>query len=247
VKNLKYSGIKLILEYSEFNQYQMGIDSQNPLGPGYGFASDAGLSVYGNSDGPYVDYYARLGGAIARMGQISKHAMAGSDRDMMKQYKNDKFLEDLDNFSDFKILRMFRNNFLKLDIFISFNLEDEEFFGVFKNFNWIDKPKLQTELWGDQRFTYMDEEYKLKLSNYFYKILCDWFDVDEGLYKTLKEVEVKNEMGEVEKIKMNAIVELIKSEVNKDGNPYIKLKYKEKYYSITGNDYYFFNYWFEKV
>jgi hypothetical protein len=245
----KFVNDNLIKEYSEFNQYQLGIDVTNPLGPGYGFSIDPSLSMYGtDSDSPYTDYYARVGGTIARLSAISKNALSDSDKDKLKRYKSDRFLEDLDLYTNFKILRIFHNHFNHLDVFISFDYDGDEFFGAYKNFNWIQKPELRTELYNDYRFQYIDQEYKIKLSNYIYNILDKWFKPDKGLYTILKEdCRVKDDMGTIILLKKGRTIDVKGWDVNKDGRYYITMKLDDKNVYLSGNDYYFFNYWFEKV
>lgn len=238
----------LIKEYSEFNQYQLGIDGGNPLGPGYGFAIDPSLSIYGTEqDSPYVDYYSRTSGSISRLNSISKSALNDIEQTILRA-KADNFLEDINNYSDYKILRMFKNDSLHLDIFLSFNFNDEEFFGVFKNFNWYGEPKFSTEMYGDPRFGYMDKEYRLKLSAYMKKILDNWFRPDKDFYRVLKEdCPVKTDLGNIKHLKKNSVVEIKGIDMEKDGTPYIIMKQNDKKYYIKNNDYFFFNYWFEPV
>ena len=244
----KFINDNIIREYSEFNQYQMGIDVNNPLGPGYGFAIDPSLSIYGtDQDSPYVDYYARTGGSIARLSAISKAALNDTEQNI-RQSLSDNFMEDVDDYRNFKILRIFVNNSLHLDIFISFDFKEDNYFGVFKNFNWYSEPKLDTELYTDQRYSYMDKEYKLKLSSYIKNILDKWFIPEKGLYKNLKDrCKVKGEMGNIVKLKKNSIVDVKGVDMEKDGTPYIIMKFKDNKYYLKGNDYFFFNYWFESV
>jgi len=250
MKNLwnfnKFNFIKTNLLESEFNQYQLGIDVQNPLGPGYGFASDPGLSIYGtDQDSPYVDYYSRTGGSINRLNAISKAAMG---TDAISQSKSDMFLDDFDYYSNYKILRIVKNDSLHLNIFISFHFDDEEFFGVFKNFNGYSQPKFDSEMFNDQRFNYIDKKYKLKLNSYLKKILDNWFIPKKKLYKNLKDnCQVKDDMGSIKYLKKNSVIEIKGVDMEKDGTPYIIMKQNDKKYYLKNTDYFFFNYWFESI
>ena len=242
--HFKFINDNIIKEYSEFNQYQMDIGVQNPLGPGYGFAIDPSLSIYGtDSDSPYVDYYSRLGGSILRLNQISKSTLNNNDNNTKT---NDNFINDIDKYTNFKILRIFKNNSLYIDVFISYEFENNEFFGVFKNYNKDNNIHFKTELYTDPNYQYINQEYKLKLSRYIKNKLDIWFNPKNGLYKNLKNnCPVKNIMGETFLLKINSIVELINTDFEKDGNPYIIIKFKDTEYFIKNNDYYYFNYWFK--
>ena len=166
-----------------------------------------------------------------------------SNRDVRFDY----FLDDIDNYSDLRILRINKNQNLTLDVYIAFNFNDEEFFGVIKNYNAIQRIKLLSDLFTDSRYKYMDMEYRMKLDNFFYKTLNSWFNPLKTNYKTLKEVEVRNDMGQTIKIPNNAIVEVVAVNKDKDGNKFIRIKHKDKLYVINKNNYYYFNYWFEKM
>jgi hypothetical protein len=245
----KFINNNLIKEYSEFNQYQMGLDSStsNPLGPTYGWSTDPGLSIYGtDQDSPYTDYYARTSGSVNRLNAISKSVFNDIDQSILRS-KTDAFLDDIDNFNNYKILRIYLNDSLHLNIFISFYYDEEEFFGVFKNFNF-GEPNLETEMYTDPRFMYIDKEYKLKMSIYFKKILNNWFLPKKNSYKNLKDnCPVKDTLGNIKYLKKNSIINIIGVDMEKDNSPYIIMKQNDNKYYLKDKNYYYFNYWFEKI
>ena len=184
---------------SEFNQYSFGGQGVSPLGPGYGFASDPRMSIFGSQDSPYVDYYSRKTGMINDLMNVIKKTYKQASHD----YKFDYFVEDLDDYENIKILRMNENNQMKLDIFISFDFKESEYFGVFKNFNTdFNKPTFVSELYESREFGYIDYSYQLKLENYLFKVLSNWFIPKKGFYKNLKENNIlRTEFGGTIKIK----------------------------------------------
>jgi hypothetical protein len=244
--HFKFINDNIIKEYSEFNQYQMDVGTQNPLGPGYGFAIDPSLSIYGSDSSPYVDYYSRLGGSILRLNQISKSSLNDIESNI---HHNDEFINDIDKFSNFKILRIFKNNSLYIDVFISYEFDNNEYFGVFKNFNKDNNNiYFKTELYTDSNYQYINQEYKLKLKRYIKNKLDLWFNPKNGLYLNLKNnCPVKNIMGETVLLKINSIINVINTDFEKDGNPYIIIKHKNNEYYLKNNDYFYFNYWFKSV
>ena len=165
---------EFIKENSEFNQYLMGGETQNSLGPGYGFATDPGLSIYSNDNNPYQDLYARKAGTTNKLMQIARDAGKNLFNDPRFTRKNDKFVEDSEYYKKLKILRMYENKNLKLDIFVSFEFNEQEIFGVFRNFNGLTKPPALSapELFENGQYPYIDKEYILKLNNFLYKKLC---------------------------------------------------------------------------
>lgn len=247
MKILKYNKFKFLNEnFSDnFNQMNMGPPS-SILGPGYGFAIDNQLSIYGQADTPAVDQYYRTPMMVNSLLGIMKDV----NKSMGNNYGNvkyDQFLEDVNEFKNLKILRISENDNLTLDIFISFSFNEEDFFGVYKKFNWIHKTSLKTDLFTDSQYTYIDKEYKLKLSNYFRKILEKWFKPQNTQHKALKKIPCRNKMGDKILIPKNSLIEVKNSGVDKDRNSYIRIKYKDEIYVINKNNYYYFNYWFEKV
>jgi hypothetical protein len=248
IKYNKYNFIKenfptdMLTESSEFGDMQMN-QLSNALGPGFGLSVDPQLSIYSDGSSPYIDNYQRLSRTVQDLSRVMKN-LYGAGAVSISKHKLDYFLEDVEDFSNLKILRIFKNTKLNLDVFISFIFMEEEFFGVYRNFNGIDKPKLDTDLFSDPRFSYIDWEYKLKLSNYFYKVLYNWFIPYIGDYKILTdELEVKNSLGENHIIKKGKTIYIKGYNTDADNRPFLMLVYNNDIYKIVGNNFFFFKYW----
>lgn len=242
---------EFISESSEFNQYQMGSEVQTPFGPGYGFASDPSLSIYSDDNRPYVDQYARSAGSTNKLMQMGNKALLNLFNDTRFNRKNDMFLEDSSEYKDIKILRIVENRLMKLDVYISFKFYDREYFGSFKNFNGLIKPPLFTcpELFFQQtEYPYIDKEYFLKLNNFLYKKLLKWFKPKTGLYVNLKENNtIIDELGNLFFLKKGKIVEVLGQNEDQNNDLYIILKIENKKFRIEKNNYYWFNWRFEKA
>jgi len=239
-----------IIESSEFNQYQLGIDNAvSSLGPGYGFSTDSSLSIYSPDSNPYVDLYARTAGTTSRLMQIIQQINKEMLGDHVFARKSDRFLEDIDEYKNIKILRIFANENLKLNVYISFDFRENEFFGVFRNFNAsYNKPTFDTELLSDTRFNYIDKEYYLKLNQYIYKLVYNFFIPEPGMYKNLKQNNiVKDEAGQQKFLKEGKIVEVMGYNTDENNDAFIALEIEGKKFNITGNNYYYFKYWFEPI
>lgn len=244
LKYNKYSFLKenfKLNETSEFSDMQLGLS--NLVGPGYGFAHDSSLSIYSDGTTPYLDTYQRMSGIINDLTKVMTN-LNSTLANTTSRKNVDLFLEDVENYTKLKILRIYQNETLKLDVFISFEFNDEEFFGVYRNFNnFYKKTKLDSDIFTDPRLSYIDKEYYLKLSNYIYKILYNWFIPNEGFYLVIdNELIVNNYMGQKVKIKKDSIIEVKSFNVDKDNEPYIILKYKNDTYTIYKNDYFYFKY-----
>lgn len=236
-------------EGSEFLQFQFGIEPMGTQGGGgqYAFSQDPSLSFGTNyQDSPFTDFYARQSGLVANLTQIARNARSQSD---IISKGNNPFLEDIKEFKNLKILRIFENTNLKLDVYISFEYDNSEYFGVYKNFNSFEKPKFESELFYEPQLQYrFDGIYKSKLSNHFYKKLEKWFIPSKGFYKNMKnENIVKDPMGKLYEISENKVVEVLGYNLNSDNKPFIILKCKDKTYHVEGNNYYYFKWRFEKL
>jgi hypothetical protein len=243
---LKFNTYNFLKEsYTDFNQFsQMGM-GPSPL-PDYGFATDPSLSIYGSRDSQYVsDYYRKAhltSSLLDIINQVNKE-VAGSGI-----MKFDHFLEDINEIDNLKILRINKNENLKLNIYISFEIEDIEYFGVYKNFNHINPDKLKCELFTDPDHYYIDEPYVIKMDNYLRNILNKWFVPEKGEYVNLNNnLRCRNNMGENIHIKLKSVINVTMTGTDKDGDPYIKFKLNDEQYVINKNDYYFFKYWFDNI
>lgn len=245
MKILKYNKYSFLKEnYDNFNQFNIG---PSPI-PGYGFAVDPQMSIYGSQDSPYVDDYYRRPTLVNSLLNIVNQTSKNISSTHYGNLKFDNFIEDIDEISNFKILKININNNLNIDIYISFEMYEDEFFGVFKNYNWIQKDTLKSDLFTDDRYRYIDKNYILKLDNYFRNILDKWFKLDIGKYKVLKnDLKCVDNMGNIVYLKENKIINIVFVSIDKNGHPYAKLKLNDEDYTIIKNDYYYLNYWLEKI
>jgi hypothetical protein len=239
---------EFVKENSEFNQYQMGSEVQTPFGPGYGFATDAGLSIYSDDNRPYVDQYARSAGSTNKLMQMAQKAGKDLFSDPRFSKRSDIFLEDSTEYKNLTILRMVQNESLKLDVYFSFEFNEQEFFGAFKNFNGFASPPVFTcpELLNESKFPYIDREYFLKLNNLFLKKMVKWFKPEPGLYVNLKEGNtIISNMGKQLYLKEGKIVEVLNQNEDENNELYINIKIKDQLFKIEKNNYYWFNWRFK--
>lgn len=251
LKYSKYSFLNetnLITEDGEFQQFQFGIEPMGTQGGGgaFAFAQDPGLSMYNYQDSPYTDFYARQSGLVSNLNQVMKN-LRGKNGMIYKE--ENPFLEDIELYENFKILRIFENNNMKVDVFLSFDYDGAEFFGAFRSFNGTQKPKFESELYYDTEHQYrFDSEYKLRLSNFFYRKLEKWFIPEAGFYKNMKEDNrVKDTMGKLYEMNVNLTVEVLGYNLSTDGHPYAIIKAGSHTYHVEGNDYYYFKWRFDKL
>ena len=260
MKLLKYNQYKFLKENFEyisdyqhlnednFMQFAGGPAGSNLLGGevgSFGFAVDPSISIYSQQDSPYTSGYYASAYFVNKVIDIMKSVYKG-DGDY-GNVKFDHFLDDIDDYTNLKILRIVPNQNLSLDVYISFMFHDDEFFGVYKNFNGLQKPTLKSDIFTDRKYNYIDLEYSLKLDNYLFRLITNWFKPSVGFYDVLNDiVPCKNEMGESIELKKGQIVKVLGKNNGKDRKPYISMEYKGEILYLVHNNYFFFNYWFEK-
>jgi len=246
-RKYSWSQANLITEDTEFFQYQFSQNTPNPLGPTHGFAVDPSVSIYTGQDSPYTDYYSRTIGLMNDLKSVIDYV--NKDKKGIALQKFDYFVDDIDDYDNLKILRMFQNESNYLDIYISFDFKGEEYFGTYKNWNKpYMTPKLKCELYNSGQYQYINEEYKLKLSNFLRKILNNWFIPKQGLWRNLKEgCVLKDSMGSRIPLKSNIIINVKGYNIDENNSPYLIIEHKDKEYYLDDNNYYWFNWYFEKI
>lgn len=126
-----------------------------------------------------------------------------------------------------------------IDVYIKIKIGDyeDEFFGVFKNFNAYNRDKFKSEIFNIIK----NDKYKLILDNYLYNTLNKWFTPKTGEYKYIdeEELECKSIKNNNIKLKKNSIIKVKYIEKNNENNK-IHIIYKNENYFIDGNEYYLF-------
>jgi len=209
----------------------------------YGFSYDPNLSTYPNQYDSTVDPFTRNQLLVKGLrNQVNR------SQSEMNDLVFNKYLKDIEELDNIKILRMFVNNMGFLDVFISFELFEIEFFGVFRSFNNTLQPIIFTsELYTDVNFSYINEEYRLKLSNHLKMILDNWFNPMICSYKSLKNNTLRDLKGGFFEIKKDAVINIVGTNIDANRNKYAIVVYKDNKYFIKDNDFYYINYRYEKI
>lgn len=198
----------------------------------------------GSSDGAFANNYKRNGVIVGEL--ITKIKNSGVFRGKGSNQIRDNFVEDINKYEKLKILRIIENNNSKLDICISFVFDDNEYYGIYKDFNdKLTKSSLKTEM-SSIATKYMDFSYFMKLDNFLYNLIEDWFIPEKGYYTNLKEGNILyDDCGNTLSLKENDMIKIIGTNVYSDKDNEIRCKINNKNYSIKNKDYYYFNYFFE--
>lgn len=221
---------RLILEFTEFNLNRMNPDSVNYPTPN---VDDPQLSI--NAFDKHQDAI-RMG--IARINGILQTL---SNSASFRQLKSKLALED-QNIQSMKVLRIVKSNNIDYDVYISFNVADEEYWGQIENI--LDKnPSFTSEIFKDYDLV-QSKEWVIKLKGLIIKTVKAWLNPEEGNYKLLNDEAFcfSVDTGRLLKLEKNAEIEVIRAFENK-----VLIKYSNEYYHMVGDNYVYFNWWFEKI
>ena len=221
---------RLILEFTEFNLNRMNPDSVNYPMPN---VDDPQLSI--NAFDKHQDAI-RMG--IARINGILQTL---SNSASFRQLKSKLSLED-QNIQSMKVLRIVKSNNIDYDVYISFNVADEEYWGQIENI--LDKnPTFTSEIFKDYDLV-QSKEWVIKLKGLVIKTVKAWLNPEEGNYKLLNDEAFcfSVDTGRLLRLEKNSEIEVIRSFENK-----VLIKYSNEYYHMVGDNYVYFNWWFEKL
>jgi len=220
---------KLILEFSEFNAQRMNSDSvqasvhvDNPT-----------LST--NAFDKHEDIVRQ---SISRLGQLQGSMMGSA---AYRSLKSKLSLDDQD-VTALKIIRIVKNTNLNYDVFISFIIDGEEYWGVIKNILSNDA-KLKSEVFKDSELI-QTKEWIIKLEGFLLKNVLNFLKPNSGFYKQLKDDVICFSGVDGKMLKMNIGTEI---EVLKSYNDKIIFRHDGVKYHMTGDNFVYFNWWFEKI
>lgn len=141
-----------------------------------------------------------------------------------------------------KVLRIVKSTSLLYDVYVSFRIEGEEYWGVIENI-LADSPKLKSEVFKDYDL-YQPKEWVIKITGLIIKTIKTWLKPEPGIYKLLNDdiICYSIETGKQLKMSKGIEIELVRSYDDK-----IIIKYESDRYNLVGDNYIYFNWWFEKI
>ena len=219
---------KLILEFTEFNLQRMNPDSTQASM----HVDDPQMSI--NAFDKFQD---GIRAAMSRVNDIL-HQLAGTN--VYRNLRSKLALEDQD-IKSMKIIRISKSNNINYDVYVSFIIGEEEYWGVIKNI--MNNPEFKSEVFKDIDL-YQTKEWVIKTKGLIIKTIKAWLKPDPGMYKLLNDEVVcySTETGKQLKMEKGIEIELIRSHNDK-----IIVKYGSDYYNLVGDNYIYFNWWFEKI
>jgi hypothetical protein len=219
--------MKLILEFTEFNAMRLGNDSV----PQSTHVDNPSLSL-----GSYNRFQANVANSVNRLSDIFKKISLTTTGFSMK---NGDTIE-IKDIKNLKVLRIFPKNDIKYNIYISFELNKKEYFGIIKDI--FNNPQFSCELFTDREYM-LSRELIIRIKGNIIKAIKKWLDIKQGKYILLKELNVKDKYkGYIILIKPNEIVNVVNT--NSDN---LIIEYDNNHYIIDGKNFLYFNYYFKPI
>ncbi len=218
----------LILEFTEFNAQRLNSDSSAPAVA----VDNPQLSI--NAFDKHEDIIRQ---AISKLGQYQGSLMGSA---AYKSLKSKLSLEDQE-VKSLKIIRIVKSNNLNYNIYISFVIGETEYWGVIKDI--LGNCEFKSEVFKENELI-QTKEWIIKLKGLIIKNIKSFLKPQFGKFKLLTDSVICYSLLEGKMLKMNigSEIEVLKSYDNK-----IIFKYENDKYALTGDNFIYFNWWFEQI
>ena len=220
---------KLILEFTEFNLQRF-----NPENASYPLPNVTNKEL---STDAFDKHQTAIQSALSRLNNIVGSL---SNSHTLSALKGKLALED-QNIQSLKILRIVGSNAVNWNVYVSFVIDDTEYWGVIKNI--LDRnPDFKSEVFKDFDLI-QSKEWIIKIKGLIVKSIKKWLEPEPGLYTQLNDEVIGTDMntGRLIKIEKDSEVEVIRTSENK-----ILIKFSDDYFYLTGKNFIYFNWWFIK-
>lgn len=219
---------RLILEFTEFNLQRYNNDSAQASV----HVDDPSLSL--NAFDKHEDLVRQ---AISRIGNIHGYLSNSTSYKILKSKLN---LEN-QNLQNLKIIRIVKNQNLNYDVYVSFIIEDSEYWGVVKDI--LGNCEFKSEVFKDN-FLLQTKEWIIKLKGLIIKNIKSFLKPQFGKFKLIQnDVVCYSQInGKMLKMIPGSEIEVLKSYDNK-----IIFKYEGEKYTLTGDNFIYFNWWFDPI
>jgi hypothetical protein len=225
---MKKRGNNLILEFSEFNLQRLNSDSVQASV----HVDDPSLST--NAFDKHEDL---IRNAISKLGVLSKSLQQTT---AYKSLKSKLSLDD-QSISNLKIIKIVKSTSYKYDVYLSFKVSDNEYWGVISDI--VNNPELKSELFKDHNLI-QTKEWIIKIKGFIIKSIKNWIKPQFGFFKLINDEVIcySNETGKLLKLPKNSKVEVLKSYDDR-----IIISFENQQFTLTGDNFIYFNWWFEEI
>ena len=218
----------LVNESTEFNYQRLNSDSVRASI----HVDDPSLSI--NAFDKHEDVVRQV---ISKLGNLSR---ALQNTQGYKVLKSKLSLEDQE-ISNVKIIRIVKSSSFQYGVYLSFKIDEDEYWGVITDI--LNNPEFKSEVFKDHLLL-QTKEWIIKTKGLIIKHIKNWMKPQFGKFKLLKDEVIcySNLTGKLLRLPQNSIIEVLKSY---DGR--LIFEYDGNQYTLTGDNFIYFNWWFEEV
>lgn len=218
----------LLREMTEFNLQRFNSDSVQAST----HVDDPNFST--NSFDRHQD---ALRSAMSRVNDIM-NTISGTDA--YARLRGKLALEDQD-IKSLNILKIVKEE-IYYDVYVKFVIGEEEYWGVIKNV-LQNNPEFKSEVFKDYDLI-QAKEWVIKIRGLVVKTIKEWLKPEPGMYKLIGENVIcfSSETGKQLEMSTGIEIELVRSYHDR-----ILIRYKNDTYNLVGDNYIYFNWWFQKI
>jgi hypothetical protein len=220
---------KLILEFTEFNMQRLNPDSVQASM----HVDDPSLST--NAFDKHQDGIRQ---AMSRVNDILWN-LTGSNA--YKNLRGKLALEDQD-IKSMKILRILKVNGINYDVYVTFVIGDNEYWGVINGILTADA-ELESEVFKDYDL-YQAKEWIIKIKGLIIKTIKTWMKPEPGKYKLINDEVIcfSIETGRQLEMQKGIEIDVVRAYDNR-----IVIRHESETYNLVGDNFVYFNWWFENI
>ena len=220
---------KLILEFTEFNMQRLNPDSVQASM----HVDDPSLSI--NAFDKHQDAIRQ---AMSRVNDILWN-LNGSNA--YSALRGKLALEDQD-IKSMKILRITKVNGIDYDVYLTFVIGDNEYWGVINGI-LTSSPELESEVFKDYDL-YQAKEWVIKIKGLVVKTIKTWLKPEPGKYKLINDEVLCYSIETGRQLKMEKGIEI---DVVRPYDNKIVIRHESETHNLVGDNFIYFNWWFEKI
>ncbi len=218
----------LILEFTEFNLQRFNPDS-------------ARASIHVDDPKLSIDAFDKHQDAIrAAMSRITDILMNVKGTTAYSQLRSKLALENQD-IQNLKIQKIIKNG-INYDCYVVVTIDEQEYWGVIEDILG-QNTDFTSELFKDVDL-YQPIEWTIKIKGLVIKTVKEWLKPEQGTYRLLNDEVIcySQETGKLLKMEQGIEIELVRAYDEK-----LVIRYESNVYNLVGDNYIYFNWWFEKV
>ena len=220
---------KLILEFTEFNLQRFNPDSARAST----HVDDPQLSI--NAFDKFQDAIRQ---AMSRINGILYNLKGTSAYSNLRS----KLALEQQDIQSLKIQRIVKVNSINYDVYLSFVIDEEEYWGRIENILGL-SPKFTSEVFKDYDLL-QPKEWIIKIRGLIIKTVKLWLKPEPGTYRLLNNEVICYSVDTGKQLKMDSGIEI---ELVRAHDDKMVISHENEYYNLTGDNYIYFNWWFEKI